>query len=301
MTSTPNSTPWHGFRTIDEGLRSRIRSRGESGLTMVIDTGLGMSATNDILDLSGAHIDHWKLGFGTSAVMPERLLRRKLDLLRSRGILTYPGGTLLEAALLHDSGVAFIERAKDLGFRAMEISEGTVALGRELRRSLIREARDAEIVPITEVGSKNPARQLSWGRVVEQAREDIDCGAAWVIMEGRECGINVGIYDDCGQIRPDFLEHLVEGLSDCLDRIIWEAPWKAQQCQLIHRFGANVNLGNIETTQCLALEALRCGLRFETLRPTVEALHPTLMMEIAVEPIALPAKGDRLHRSGTGT
>ncbi|WP_200861590.1 phosphosulfolactate synthase [Methylohalobius crimeensis] len=288
VTSIPNSTAWHGFRAIDEGPRSRSRRRGQSGLTMVLDTGLGMSATNDILDLSGAHIDHWKLGFGTSAVMPERLLRQKLDLLRSYGILTYPGGTLLEAVLLHDSGGAFIARAKDLGFQAVEISEGTLPVGEKVRRSLIQEARNAGIVPVTEVGSKDPTRQFPWRRVVEQAREDLECGAAWVIMEGRESGANVGIYDGMGRIREDFLERLVDSLADCLDKVIWEAPCKSQQCQLIHRLGANVNLGNIEAEQCLALEALRRGLRFETLKPTVEASQPAPTLTTSAEPTILP-------------
>lgn len=275
MTSTANSSPWNGFRTIDEGLKTRTRIHGRRGLTMVIDTGMGANLTNDILEVSGAHIDHWKLGFGTSAVMSERLLRWKLELMQSHGILTYPGGTLLEAAVLHDSGAAFFKRARNLGFRAVEISDGTVPLKRELRRSLILEARDAGLVPITEVGSKDPKRQLSLSVVVEQVRRDIETGAEWVIMEGRECGVNVGIYDDHGGIRPDFFEHLIRDLGDCLGNVIWEAPKKSQQCQLIHRFGVNVNLGNIDATQCLALEALRCGLRFETLQPKAEALLTT--------------------------
>lgn len=57
------------------------------------------------------------------------------------------------------------------------------------------------------------------------------------------------------------LDHLGEP-----DRIIWEAPLKKQQQALIERFGPNVNLGNIPPREVLALEALRVGLRSDTLR-----------------------------------
>ncbi|NLC76969.1 MAG: hypothetical protein GX750_05040, partial [Clostridia bacterium] len=51
-----------------------------------------------------------------------------------------------------------------------------------------------------------------------------------------------------------------------VDNIIWEAPLKSQQQKLISLFGCNVNLGNIAPQEVLALEALRLGLRGDTLR-----------------------------------
>ena len=53
-------------------------------------------------------------------------------------------------------------------------------------------------------------------------------------------------------------------VGDAASRLIWEAPLRSQQAYLVCRFGANVSLGNIPPQECLALEALRCGLRFET-------------------------------------
>jgi len=52
--------------------------------------------------------------------------------------------------------------------------------------------------------------------------------------------------------------------------VLWEAPQQAQQAFLIRRFGPNVNLANIATSEVLALEALRRGLRFETLRAALQ-------------------------------
>jgi len=49
-------------------------------------------------------------------------------------------------------------------------------------------------------------------------------------------------------------------------RILWEAPLGPQQRYLVLRFGANVSLGNVAPEDILALEALRCGLRGDTLK-----------------------------------
>ena len=50
-----------------------------------------------------------------------------------------------------------------------------------------------------------------------------------------------------------------------------EAPLKQQQQELILHFGCNVNLGNIPAAEALSLEALRVGLRGDTLRATLPA------------------------------
>jgi phosphosulfolactate synthase len=54
-------------------------------------------------------------------------------------------------------------------------------------------------------------------------------------------------------------------MGDKLASLIWEAPLKSQQAFFIEKFGANAGLGNIPIDQVLALEALRNGLRFDTL------------------------------------
>jgi phosphosulfolactate synthase len=53
---------------------------------------------------------------------------------------------------------------------------------------------------------------------------------------------------------------------DDITKLEWEAPIKNQQQFLIQRFGVNVNLGNVPPEDILALEALRNGLRGDTLK-----------------------------------
>ncbi len=95
--------------------------------------------------------------------------------------------------------------------------------------------------------------------------DDLENGADKVIIEGRESGKGVGVFDKDGNVKEAELEALVHGLP-CLESFLfWEAPLKSQQVSLIKRFGPDVNLGNIAPEESLALEALRCGLRGDTL------------------------------------
>jgi len=88
-------------------------------------------------------------------------------------------------------------------------------------------------------------------------------GANKVIIEAREGGKDLGIYNGNGNVK----EEDVQVLEDNLDvaKLIWEAPQKNQQTYLILKFGSNVNLGNISPDEITALETMRRGLRGDTL------------------------------------
>ncbi len=268
--------PERAWANVVEGLLTgRTEPPRMSGITMVIDKGHGPSATADMLEMCGDLIDHWKCTFGTSAFVPADVLRRKLLYLTAHGILTYPGGTLLEVAIVRGSCRTFMQHAHSLGFSAVEISDGTIPLPLHRRRNVIRCALDHELIPITEVGKKDPTQQPTAIELAEQALKDLDWGAQYVTVESRESGKGIGIYDDHGAVREEAVATICEQMGTQVDRLIWEAPLKNQQTFLIQQFGPNVNLGNIPTSEVLALEALRAGLRFETFYRIAEELERT--------------------------
>ncbi|OSJ26569.1 phosphosulfolactate synthase [Bradyrhizobium japonicum] len=267
--------PWAGVWALDQAMDRRYARPRTVGITMVIDSGLGVAATEDLLGVAAAHIDHWKFGFGTSALVPLAVLSRKLECLAAEDVITYPGGTLLEAAIMQQHCRVFMRRAKALGFRAVEVSDGTIELPKDRRRRVIGCAIDAGLIVLSEVGSKDPTHQPEPEALAEQAALDIEWGSQWVVIEGRESGEGIGVYDSHGGIKQDYLETIVSHLGENANRLIWEAPKKSQQAYLIQRFGPNVGLGNIDPGQVIALEALRSGLRFETLSSIAEQNRKT--------------------------
>jgi phosphosulfolactate synthase len=262
--------PWENIFT---NLNDHCCKPRQTGATMMIDKCQGPKATADVLAMTGDYIDHWKLSFGTSALLDEDLLRAKISMVRERDILVYPGGTLTEYAIFRGVCRPYIRRAKELGFNGIEISDGTIHLSPVARRDAIHFALDQGLTVVAEVGKKDPRQQPSAEELAEQALADFESGASWVIVEARESGKGIGIYGADGSVQEEDVTLIASALNSRFDRLIWEAPLKAQQEYFIIRFGPDVSLGNIQPRDVLGVEALRAGLRFETLRNLIEQVE----------------------------
>ncbi len=264
MSGQVHTSMW--MELLDFPLPGRLRKPRTQGLTMVIDKGLGLNETKDLLKTAGEYIDFIKLGFGTSGLYPQDLLEEKINLVKSYGIDIYPGGTFLEIAVLQGKLKDYLAYAKDLGYTAVEISDGTVKIPPEVREQAICIALEYDLKVLTEVGNKDPQDRAEVGHYIEQILSDLEQGAFKVILEGRESGKGAGFYDPEGRFLADEVEQVLAAVGDP-QPLIWETPLKQQQLELILRFGPNVNLGNIAPADLLSLEALRVGLRGDTLRP----------------------------------
>ncbi len=249
-------------------LEGRNTKPRDQGLTMIIDKGLGLGETKDLLNIAGDYIDLIKLAFGTSALYNKNVLQKKIELAKSCGMEIYPGGTFLEVAILQDRMEEFMQMARDTGFTCLEISDGTITLYPEVRERAIYRAAEIGFKVLTEVGKKHEGDRAPVREMAALIMSDLKNGAYRVIVEGRESGTSVGLYDRHGNIIKDDFELLLEQVENP-SLIMWEAPNKDQQLELITRFGPNVNLGNIPTGEVLALEALRVGLRSDSLRITL--------------------------------
>jgi phosphosulfolactate synthase len=233
---------------------------------MVLDRCQALHATEDLLALTGDYVDYIKLSFGTSVFVDEALLRQKIDTIRAHMIDIYPGGTLMEVALSQGVYPQYLKRAKELGFTAVEISDGTLTIPRRIRSDCIKRALDVGLKVITEVGKKDTSIYPAPVEICDQIAGDLAMGADKVIIEARESGLGTGIYDEQGHVREDEMSAIVNCLGNSRGDVIWEAPLAKQQTALIMRCGSNVNLGNVKPNDVLALEAMRWGLRFETFR-----------------------------------
>lgn len=257
---------WSDIITLPLG-RRRKKPR-EKGLTMVIDKGLGLKETKDLLEVSADYIDFLKLGFGTAAFYDKDILKEKIALAHSYDVEIYPGGTFLEVAFFQKRAKAFLDRVKELGFRVVEISDGTIKLTQQERKNLIEMAHERGLRVLTEVGKKDKKAKVSIDYLFEQAQKDLEWGAYKVIMEGRESGKGIGLYDNEGKLIENKLNQFLNKMHN-EDKIIWEAPLKDQQLNFIIKLGTDVNMGNIAYNEVLALEALRTGLRGDTLELVV--------------------------------
>ncbi|HYF92576.1 MAG TPA: phosphosulfolactate synthase [Symbiobacteriaceae bacterium] len=156
-----------------------------------------------------------------------------------------------------------------IGKTLIEVSDGTITLTTDQRHRAVDLALAYGFRVVTEVGKKESGAELDPDDAIAQVLADLSAGAEKVIVEGRESGKGVGFYDAQGRLRGDDLDRVAAGIPDP-SVLIWEAPLKSQQEALIARFGPDVNLGNIQPEEALAVESLRLGLRGDTLRLALE-------------------------------
>ncbi|OPX59576.1 MAG: Phosphosulfolactate synthase [Methanobacterium sp. PtaB.Bin024] len=236
-----------------------------TGVTMMLDKGMGPVTLIDLLELSGRYVDLAKFGWGTSAIHGREMIQEKVEIYLSYDVNPYPGGTLFEIAYSQNKVEDFLNEADKLGFGAIEISDGTINISPEEREKYISLVKENGYLVITEVGKKDPKRDhlLTANDRVKLVNQDLESGADLVLMEAREGGKGIGLFDEHGDIKKDELQVLIEGTQ--VEKIIWEAPLKNQQVYFILKFGANVNLGNISPDEITALETMRLGLRGDTL------------------------------------
>ncbi|ERI11778.1 putative phosphosulfolactate synthase [Aneurinibacillus aneurinilyticus ATCC 12856] len=243
----------------------RVDQSKDFGLTMIIDKGIGLASFEEFLQLAGQYVNYIKLGFGTTILYPPEILRKKLFLAQESGVALYPGGTLFEIAYYQGVLKNYLDSIEKLGFSYMEISDGTIDLPTSERHNMIREITARGFTVITECGKKAGGSHLSVEDLQKTLYSDLEHGASYVIVEGRESGTNVGIYDKKGRIDTEFLLAVEQAIpADVRKRLIWEAPQKNQQIELLYFWGRNVNMGNIQFEDAYNLECLRRGLRFDT-------------------------------------
>lgn len=236
----------------------RTQQPRQYGLTMVMDKGLSLRDAENFLSIGAPHTDIVKLGFGTSFVTPN--LRAKIELYQQHNIPVYFGGTLFEAFVIRNQFDDYIAMCKDYNIDVIEVSDGSIEIPHTEKCGYIEKISKFAKV-FSEVGSKDAAHIIPPYKWIELMGAELNAGASYVIAEAREAG-NVGIYRGSGEVREGLVQEILTKIPS--EKILWEAPQKAQQLYFLELIGCNVNLGNIAPSEIIPLEAMRIGLRGDT-------------------------------------
>lgn len=265
---TTSRLQWHPLLSDPSGKRTdKPRMLGK---TMVMDKGLGIHALEDFLQTAGSYVDLLKIGFGTSPLYEPDILKQKIAMAKEQQIVIYPGGTFLEIAIQQEAVDDFFNMVALMGFNGVEISDGTIDLDRGYRSQLITRARQSGLTVITEYGKKCWGSSIEIEELIETVIIDTQLGASLVTIEGRESGRGVGIFDKNGVCKDQDILKMIERVPNS-QLLLWEAPHKEQQVHLLKLLGNDIHLGNIAPHELISLEALRRGLRSDTMHLGTEA------------------------------
>jgi phosphosulfolactate synthase len=237
------------------------------GLTMMMDKGLSVREAEEFVRSSGDFTDFVKLGFGTALIT--RDLEDKLKVYRQGNVRPYFGGTLFEIFYVRGMFDQYREFISRYDLDLAEVSDGTVTIEHDKKLRCI-ELLKKDVQVLSEVGSKIAGVHIPMDEWVSMMRTELQAGAWKVIAEARESG-TIGIYNPDGSANIELIADITGNIDQ--DDVIWEAPLKSQQVYFIKMLGANVNLGNIAPGEVLAMEALRLGLRGDTITDFIPALR----------------------------
>lgn len=241
-----------------KNLPERTTKPRQHGFTMAMDKGLSVRQAEDFVEVCADHVDIVKLGWATSFVTPK--LKEKLKVYKDAGIPTYLGGTLFEAFIIRDQFDDYRRTLDKFDLTFAEVSDGSIDLDHDKKCEYITKLAE-QVTVLSEVGSKDAEKIIPPYKWIELMQKELDAGAWKVIGEAREGG-NVGLFRSTGEVRSGLVQEILTKIP--FEKIIWEAPQKAQQVWFIKLLGSNVNLGNIAPHEVVPLETIRLGLRGDT-------------------------------------
>lgn len=237
----------------------------DTGITMMIDWGMGVAQQRDILDIAGVYIDIAKIAVGLSGIISERVLTEKIAAYADHQVSAFIGGQFLEYGVYHQGmeiAKRYYEEARRVGFEYVEVSDNNLEISPEDKYELVRMGvEDFGLKILGEVGSKTECSSTQ--AMVDGIKGCLASGAWKVFVEGAEFTDK-----EDGSIREDVIDGVTKGVD--LKDIIFELPghWISNvhacgihdmEMFLIQQFGPEINIANVAPDEIMMLETLRTG------------------------------------------
>jgi phosphosulfolactate synthase len=241
---------------LEEYAKNRIdgkKPRNE-GRTYIIDKLEGLDKEN--LEVLAPFVDTVKIYGVLPLLISEEILKKKIKFYHDHNIKVSTGSTISEYMISENVFEKFAEEAAKMGFDIIEIGENNTHLSFEQKRNITESILAKELDVQWKVGKKDPRHQLPLDVTLAKIDEAVKLGSDKVVLEANE-GINVGIYDEKGVIRWNFVGALTAKFPP--STFIFEAPLESQQSALIAEFGQRVNLAEVRIEAASAVESQRRG------------------------------------------
>jgi phosphosulfolactate synthase len=200
-----------------------------------------------------------KLSMACWMIAEESATRRKIAAAAGRGVPVVTGGGPFEIAVAQGELEAYLDLCAELGVARVECGEGFTELPVNAE-DVVGMAHARGLGVQFELGRKHGGRftHATVGALIERGRAWLDAGALQVVIEARESGRDVGVFDTEGHLDVVAAERFVEAFG--ADAVVFEAPTKASQFALLDLFGPSVLLSNVRLEELLRVEIYRRGL-----------------------------------------
>lgn len=200
-----------------------------------------------------------KISMACWLVGAEDSYRAKIAFACRNGVTTVTGGGPFEIAVALGKLDPYLALCADMGIARIEAGQGftDMPLAPE---DVARRAAAFGLSLQFELGKKHAGAfgEDTVGGLIEQGKAWLGAGAVHLVIEARESGAGVGVFDSNGELNRNAADRFVEAFG--FERVVFEAPNKPSQFALLRHFGDQVALSNVRLEELLRVEIFRRGL-----------------------------------------
>jgi phosphosulfolactate synthase len=204
-----------------------------------------------------------KLSMACWLVADETCTRRKIVAAKHHGVAVVTGGGPFEIAVAQGQLPAYFALCADLGVNRVECGEGFTELDMP-PQDVVAMAHAQGLEVQFELGKKHDGQFTPSvvDSLLARGREWVEAGAVELVIEARESGRAIGIFDGEGNLDMSTAELFVEAFG--ADTVVFEAPTRDTQFALLDALGPEVRLSNVRLEELLRVEIYRRGLHSDS-------------------------------------
>ncbi len=229
-----------------------------TGLTVIQDEGQSLKSIEDLISISGHLIDFVR--FSPGALCSGEDLTMRVDAYTNAGIFPFLSGIMFENAYIRSGINEYLDYLKKNHFEYIEVSDGIIEIPPLEKAEFIKKVSKSFNV-FSRIGAKFKKALFPKNKWKEYIIAELEAGSKKIIIEGSEGGISQVIFGKI-DIKSNLVNHILNYSS--INDIMWAAPQQGHQIWFINKFGANVNLADIDPEDLLKLESQRLGIDWET-------------------------------------
>lgn len=241
---------------LEEYAKNRVDAKKprSEGRTYIIDKLEGLDKEN--IQILAPFVDVVKIYGILPLLLTPEILRKKIQFYHDNKIKVSTGSTISEYMVAENAFEKFVLEASKVGFDIIEIGENSADLDFKQKEKITEIIKAGKLDVQWKVGKKDPRHQLPLDSTLAKIEEAVTLGSDKVVLEANE-GYNVGIYDEKGAVRWNFVGALTAKFPP--NTFIFEAPLEYQQSALLAEFGQRTNLAEVRIDAVSAVESQRRG------------------------------------------
>lgn len=255
----------------------RIGVRDLPPLTCPFDPGYDPLTLESHLQQSAHLYSSLKISMACWMIAREDCTRKKIAAARRANVPVVTGGGPFEIAVAQNELPSYLDLCASVGATRIECGEGFTRLALKPAQ-VIKMAAERGLEVQFELGKKHDGafHGETLRRLIAQGFQWLESGAVHLVVEARESGKDIGLFDERGSLNTGYADQFAESFG--LAAVMFEAPNKPSQFALLDHFGPYVHLANVRLEEVLRVEIYRRGLHSDAfgnakLRPAIPLVN----------------------------